>query len=146
VTPNTSPNDNDNDVDVQVCDDDDVFGMVNINSPGQDIENVTNVALDMMTLNDLANEAFKEWISLKVDWSAWLLNEQKLDKIDKSTVRVGNYINIGEVVDVSQWWRKNDVDHRLMEHIAAPHLNAPNSNNLQEHVFLVYKHIDNALW
>ncbi len=65
----------DNDVDVKVCDNDNVFDTVNIGSPGQDIESGANVVLDMTTSSDLANEAFKEWISLKVDWSAWLLNE-----------------------------------------------------------------------
>jgi hypothetical protein len=80
-----------------------------------------------------------------VDWLAWLLNEQKLDEINKSKVRSGNWIYISEVVDVSQWWCKNDVHHCLAEHITAQHLGAPNSNGLQEHVFLVCKHIDNAL-
>jgi hypothetical protein len=93
----------------------------------------------------LANEAFKEWILLKVDWLAWLLNEQKLDEIDKSKVRSGNWIYISKVVDVSQWWRKNGVHHRLAERIAARHLGALDSNGLQERVFSVCKHIDNAL-
>jgi hypothetical protein len=47
---------------------------------------------------------------------------------------------------VSQWWRKNGVHHRFMEHIATRHLDALNSNGLQEHVFLICKHIDNMLW
>jgi hypothetical protein len=46
---------------------------------------------------------------------------------------------------VSQWWRKNDVHHRLTERIATRHLGAPDSNGLQERVFSVCKHIDNAL-
>ncbi len=92
--------DND-DIDVQVCDDDDVFGMVNVASPGQDIESRASAALNTTTPSDLANEAFKEWILLKVDWLAWLLNEQKLDEIDKSKVRSGNWIYVSEVVDVS---------------------------------------------
>jgi hypothetical protein len=37
------------------------------------------------------------------------------------------------------------VHHRLTECIAARHLHAPNSNGLQECVFSVCKHIDNAL-
>jgi hypothetical protein len=49
--------------------------MVNIGSPGQDIESEANATLNTTTLSDLANEAFKEWISLKVDWSTWLLNK-----------------------------------------------------------------------
>jgi hypothetical protein len=49
----------------------------------------------------LANVAFKEWISLKMDWSEWILNEQKLDKIDKSKVRAGNWIYISKVVNMS---------------------------------------------
>jgi len=60
------PPDND-DVDVQVCDDDNVFNMVNIGSPGQDIESRVSTALNTTTLGDLADKAFKEWISLKVD-------------------------------------------------------------------------------
>jgi hypothetical protein len=76
---------------------------------------------------------------------AWLLNKQKLDEIDKNKVRSGNWIYVSEVVDVSQWWRKNGVHHRLAEHIVARHLGAPNSNGLQECVFSVCKHIDNAL-
>jgi len=92
---------NDDDVDVQVCDDDNVFGMVNVSSPDQDIESKTNVALNTMTPNDLAKEVFKEWILLKVDWLAWLLNKQKLDEIDKSKVRLSNWIYVSEVVDVS---------------------------------------------
>jgi hypothetical protein len=32
TTPNTPPDDNDNNVDVHVCDDDDVFSMVNVSS------------------------------------------------------------------------------------------------------------------
>jgi len=80
-----------------------------------------------------------------VDWLAWLLNEQKLDKIDKSKVRSGNWIYVSEVIDVSQWWRKNGVHHRLAERIVARHLGTPNSNGLQERVFLVCKHIDNVL-
>ncbi len=63
---NVSPNDDD-DVDVQVCDNDNMFGMVNISSPDQDIKSGTNIAFDMATPSDLANEAFKGWISLKVD-------------------------------------------------------------------------------
>jgi len=63
------------DVDVQVCDDDDVFGMVNVGSLSHDIESKASVALNIATLSDLANEAFKEWILLKVDWLAWLLNK-----------------------------------------------------------------------
>jgi len=66
------PLDND-DVDVQVCDDHDVF--VNDGSPSQDIESSASNVLNTTTPNDLANEAFKEWILLKVDWLAWLLNE-----------------------------------------------------------------------
>jgi hypothetical protein len=76
---------------------------------------------------------------------AWLLNEQKLDEIDKSKVRSGNWIYVSEVVNVSQWWRKNGVHHRLVERIAAQHLGAPDSNGLQECVFSICKHIDNAL-
>jgi hypothetical protein len=90
--PNMTPNvllDDDN-IDVQVCDDDDMFGMVNVNSPSQDIESKASTDLNIMTSNDLANEAFKEWISFKVDWSAWLLNKQKLDKIDKSKLHASN--------------------------------------------------------
>jgi hypothetical protein len=68
------PLDND-DLNVQVCDDDDVFGMVNVGSPSQDIESRVNAALNTTTPSDLANEAFKKWILLKVDWLAWLLNE-----------------------------------------------------------------------
>jgi hypothetical protein len=49
--------------------------MVNVGSPGQDIESGANTALDTTTPSDLANEAFKGWISLKVDWLAWLLNK-----------------------------------------------------------------------
>jgi hypothetical protein len=52
-----------------------MFSMVNVDSPGWDIESGVSVTLDMAMLGDLASEAFKEWISLKVDWSAWLLNE-----------------------------------------------------------------------
>jgi hypothetical protein len=80
-----------------------------------------------------------------VDWLAWLLNEQKLDEIDKSKVCSSNWIYVSEVVDVSQWWRKNGVHHHLAERIAARHLGAPDSNSLQECVFSIYKHIDNAL-
>jgi hypothetical protein len=89
ATPNAPP-DNDNDVDVQVCDNDNMFDMVNVSSVGQDIESGASAALDRVTLGDLANEAFKEWISLKVDWLAWLLNKQKLDEINKNKVCVGN--------------------------------------------------------
>ncbi len=57
----------DDDVDVEVCDDDDVFGMVNVGSLGQNIESEVNAIFDTATSGDLANEAFKEWILLKVD-------------------------------------------------------------------------------
>jgi hypothetical protein len=56
----------DDDIDVQVCDDDDVFGMVNVDSPSQDIESRASAALNTATPSDLVNEAF-EWILLKVD-------------------------------------------------------------------------------
>ncbi|CAM6030958.1 unnamed protein product [Sphagnum balticum] len=69
----------------------------------------------------------------------------KLDEINKSKVRVGNWIYVNEVVNVSQWWRKNGVHHYLVEHIVVRHLDAPNSNSLQECVFSVSKHIDNAV-
>ncbi len=46
---------------------------------------------------------------------------------------------------MSQWWRKNNMRHRLAECIATWHLGAPNSNGLQECVFSVCKHIDSAL-
>ena len=75
ATPNTPHDDDDDNVDVQVCDDDNVLGMVNISSPSQDIEGGDSAALDTTILVDLANKAFKEWISLKVDWSTCLLNE-----------------------------------------------------------------------
>jgi hypothetical protein len=68
-----------------------------------------------------------------------------LDEIDKSKVRFGNWIYISEVVDVSQWWHKNGVHHRLVERIAVRHFDAPNSNGLQERVFSICKHIDNTL-
>jgi len=68
-----------------------------------------------------------------------------LDEIDKSKVRSGNWIYVSEVVDVSKWWRKNSVHHRLAECITARHLGAPDSNGLQERVFSVCKHINNAL-
>jgi hypothetical protein len=77
----------DDDVDVQVCDDDNVYGMVNIGSLSQDIESRESATLNTTTLSDLADEAFKEWILLKVDWLAWLL---KLDEISKSKVCLGN--------------------------------------------------------
>ncbi|CAM6077198.1 unnamed protein product [Sphagnum tenellum] len=86
----------DNDVDVQVCDDDDVFGMVNVGSPSEDIESRISVVFNTTIPSDLANEAFKEWILLKVDWLAWLLNEQKLDEIDKSKGCSSNCIYINE--------------------------------------------------
>ncbi len=41
---------NNDDVDVQVCDDDDVLNMVNIGSPGRDIESKTSTALNTTTL------------------------------------------------------------------------------------------------
>jgi hypothetical protein len=94
----------DNDVDVHVCDDDEVFDMVSVGLPNQDIKSGAGVTLDTMTSSDLADKAFKEWISLKVDWSTWLLNKQKLDEIDKSKICAGNWIYIDKVVDVSQWW------------------------------------------
>jgi hypothetical protein len=73
ITPNARPADND--VDVHVCDDDDVFRMVNVDSFDQDIKSGANAVLDMATPGDVVNEGFKEWISLKVDWLTWLLNE-----------------------------------------------------------------------
>jgi len=36
-----------------------------------------------------------------VDSLAWLLNEQKLDEINKSKVRLGNWIYVNKVVNVS---------------------------------------------
>ncbi len=45
---------------------------------------------------------------------------------------------------MSQWWRKNDVHHRLSERITTRHLDAPDSNGLEERVFSICKHIDNA--
>jgi hypothetical protein len=48
-------------------DDDNMFGMVNVRSLSQVIENKTNVAFDTASPSDLANKAFTEWISLKVD-------------------------------------------------------------------------------
>ncbi len=68
-----------------------------------------------------------------------------MDEIDKSKVRSGNGIYVSEVVNVSQWWGKNGVHHHLTDHITARHLGAPDSNGLQERVFSVCKHIDNAL-
>ncbi len=67
--PNTMPNVslNDDDVDVQVCDNADMFGMVNISLPDQDIESKMSIILNTATPGDLANGAFKEWTSLKVD-------------------------------------------------------------------------------
>jgi hypothetical protein len=55
------------DIDVQICDDDNVFDMVNVGSLGQDIKSRTSAVLNMARLGDLTNEAFKESISLKVD-------------------------------------------------------------------------------
>ncbi len=60
-----------------------------------------SVIFNMAMSGYLANVAFKEWISLKMDWSEWILNEQKLDKIDKSKVRAGNWIYISKVVNMS---------------------------------------------
>ncbi|CAM6054010.1 unnamed protein product [Sphagnum tenellum] len=100
------------------------FGMVNVGLPGHDINNSANVALDTMMSGDLANETFKKWISLKVNWSTWLLNEEKLDKIKNSKVRSSNYIYVSEVINVSQWWHKNRVHH----HLAVRHLGALDSN------------------
>lgn len=100
VTSNTLPNDNDNDIDVQICGDDDMFSMVNVDSASQDIKSGASVVLDITTPSDLTNEAFKEWILLKVDWLAWLLNEQKLDEINKNKVRVGNWIYVDKVVNM----------------------------------------------
>jgi len=94
------PDNDDNNFDVQVCDDDDVFGMVNVGLPGQDIKNGVSVIFNTIMPGDFANETFKEWILLKVDWSTWLLNEQKLDKIDKSKVYASNWIYFKEVIDV----------------------------------------------
>jgi hypothetical protein len=119
------------DVDVQVGDDDNVFDMVNVGSPSHDIESRASATLNTTTPSDLVNEAFKEWILLKVDWLAWLLNEQNLDKIDKSKVHSSTWIYVNKVIDVSQWWRKNGVHHCLTERIAAWHLGAPNSNGLR---------------
>ncbi len=130
TTHNTPLDDNNDNVDVHVCDDDDVFGMVNVGSHDQDIENVASAVLDTMMSGDLANKAFKEWILMKVDWLSWLLNEQKLDEIDESKVRAGNWIYVNKVIDVSKWWRKNNVHHHLTECIAAQHLDAPNSIGL----------------
>ncbi|CAK9237295.1 unnamed protein product [Sphagnum troendelagicum] len=41
----------DNNIDVQVCDNDDVFSMVNVGLPGQDIESKTSTALNTVTLD-----------------------------------------------------------------------------------------------
>jgi hypothetical protein len=57
-------------------------------------------------------------------------NDQKLDEIDKNKVHTGNWIYISEVVDVLQWWHKNNLHRRLAERIATRHLGAPNSNGL----------------
>jgi hypothetical protein len=32
-----------------------------------------------------------------------------VDEIDKSKVYTGNWIYVIEVIDVSQWWRKNNM-------------------------------------
>jgi hypothetical protein len=143
TTPNAPLDDKNDDVDVHVCDD--VFGMVNIGSLDQNIESGVSADFDMVTSGDLVNEVFKEWILLKVDWLAWLLNKQKLDEIDKSKVCAGNWIYVSEVIDVSQWWCKNNVHHCLTERIAARHLGAPDSNDLQECVFSICNHINSAL-
>jgi len=74
------------------------------------------------------------------------LNEQKLDEIDKSKVRAGNWIYISKVIDVSKWLRMNNVHHHLAEHIVAQHLCAFDSNGLQKRMFSIYKHIESALW
>jgi hypothetical protein len=95
--------------------------------------------------SDLANEAFKEWISLKVDWSAWFLNEQKLDEIDRSKVHTGNSIYVSKVINMSQWWHKNGMHHHLAERIATRHLSALDSNGLQECMFSICEHIDSTL-
>ena len=58
ATPNAPHHHHDDDV--QVCDDDDVFGMVGVGSPGQDIESGQSAALDTATPTDMANMIFKE--------------------------------------------------------------------------------------
>jgi hypothetical protein len=90
ATPNTLLDNNNDNVGVQVCDNEKMFSMVNVNSPNQDIDNGASVAFNTVTPNDLTNEAFKEWILLKVDWLAWFLNKQKMDKINKNKVHMGN--------------------------------------------------------
>ncbi len=45
-------------------DDDNMFGMVNVRSLSQVIENKANVAFDTASPSDLVNKAFTEWISL----------------------------------------------------------------------------------
>jgi hypothetical protein len=43
---------------------------------------------------------------------------------------VGNWIYVNEVIDMSQWWCKNNMHHRLAERMVVRHLDALDSNGL----------------
>jgi hypothetical protein len=94
---------------------------------------------------DIAEEAFKSWKELKVDWLSFMKDTQKivLTEEEKKSVSYNDCYFLVEKVDILKWWSLHEqMQHSLVKRIAARELAIPDANSLQERMFSFCKLVD----
>jgi hypothetical protein len=96
---------------------------------------------------DLAGEVYKNWTELEVNWTAFLINEQKqlLSVSQQSKANKGDCFFLTDVINIMEWFRINGWKYKMISRLAAKQLAAPDSNAMQERVFSFCKLIDTVL-
>ena len=94
---------------------------------------------------ELADEAIKCWMGLRVNWGIFLKVDQNVESVDTNKIAQNNCYYLSEQVNVLLWWRQNAHLHRIVSRIASRELARPDANGLQERVFSFCKLLDSPL-
>ena len=91
---------------------------------------------------EIADEAIKCWMDLRVNWGMFLTVNQNMASVDLNKIGQNNCYYLSEHVDILLWWRQNAHLHRIVSRVAARELARPDANGLQERVFSFCKLLD----
>lgn len=69
--------------------------------------------------DELADEAIKCWMGLRVNWGIFLKVDQNMETVDTNKIGHNNCYYLSEKVDILLWWRQNAHLHRIVSRIAA---------------------------
>ena len=94
---------------------------------------------------EIADEAIKCWMDLRVNWGMFLTVNQNMASVDLNKIGQNNCYYLSKHVDILLWWRQNAHLHQIVSRVAARELARPDANGLQERVFSFCKLLDSPL-